>query len=73
MELLDLGMSGDAITVSSERDDLVVVEDVSEVCLGTGEGHSLQSDGSLVSNLEVSSQARTASLAGFKKKQVTCE
>ena len=63
MELVNLGVSGDAIAVSSERDDLLVVEDVSEVRLGAVEGHSLQSDGSLVSDLEVSSQAGATSLA----------
>ena len=63
MELVNLGVSGDAVAVSSERDDLLVVEDVSEVRLGAVEGHSLQSDGSLVSDLEVSSQAGATSLA----------
>lgn len=61
-----MSVSGDAIAVSSERDDFLVVEDVSEVRLSTGEGHSLQSDSSLVSNLEVSSQARAASLAAYE-------
>lgn len=64
-ELLRLSSSTSGTSVSSVRDASLVFKDLSEVFLGSLDGHTLQGASSVVGVLEVSSEVVAAGLNSF--------